>query len=139
MQFKEIDDTSTGENKTEKLEGKWDDVKAGNLLLWEPKDPAEYDLAPGQKYIVANGHHRFAFGDRQGVKAYNAQVLREADGVSVAQARFLAAEANIADGPRALHLMVGMTSTPVSSTNASRPSRPKQSRRLRQRMTRHSG
>ncbi len=98
MQFKRMDQAETGINEADKLAGAWDDLKAGNLLLWEPKDPAQYGLAPGEKYIVANGHHRFEFGDRQDVPAYNAQVVREADGVSAQEARSLAAEINMADG-----------------------------------------
>lgn len=98
MQFKRMDETATGINAEDKLGGKWDDLKAGNLLLWEPADPAAHGLEDGEKYIVANGHHRFEFGERQDVPAYNAQVVREADGISAQDARSLAAEINIADG-----------------------------------------
>lgn len=98
MQFKEIGDVKTGENEGEKLDGQWDESKAGLLMLWEPKDPAKYGLSAGQKYIVANGHHRFAFGERESVKSYGAQIFREADGYSAQDARRIAAEANIADG-----------------------------------------
>jgi hypothetical protein len=98
MQFKEIGDTTTGENEGEKLAGKWDESKAGLLMLWEPKDPAKYGLKPGQKYIVGNGHHRFGFGEREKVPAYGSQIFREADGYSAEDVRRIAAEANIADG-----------------------------------------
>jgi hypothetical protein len=98
MQFKRMDDTATGLNEGDKLTGKWDDLKAGNLLLWEPKNPADYGLSGGQKYIVANGHHRFEFGKADEVPAFNAQVVREADGISAEDARRLGAEINIADG-----------------------------------------
>lgn len=97
MQFKQMDE-ATGENAGEKLTGTWDELKAGTLLLWEPKNPAEHGLTGNQRYIVANGHHRFAFGQREGVAAYGAQILREADGISAQDARRIAAEANIADG-----------------------------------------
>jgi len=98
MQFKQMDNSVTGENDAEKLTGQWDDLKAGNLLLWEPLNPAAHQLAPGMKYIVANGHHRFAFGQLRGVKSYNAQIIRESDGLSPQDAARLAAEINIADG-----------------------------------------
>lgn len=98
MQFKRMDDTTTGVNAGDKLNGKWDDLKGGNLLLWEPKDPNAHGLAPGEKYIVANGHHRFEFGERAGVPQFNAQIVRERDGYSAQDARALAAEINIADG-----------------------------------------
>lgn len=98
MQFKRSDDSETGTNEQDRLEGEWDPLKAGTLLLWEPTDPAAHGLAPGQRYIVANGHHRFEFGARQGTRAFNSQILRESDGYSALDARRIAAEVNIADG-----------------------------------------
>jgi hypothetical protein len=100
MQFKRMSDTSTGasEQHAQTIGGEWNDVFAGNLLLWEPKNPADYGLSDGQKYIVADGHGRFIKGGEQGVKAYNAQVLREADGISPQDARVIAAEKNIVQG-----------------------------------------
>jgi hypothetical protein len=80
-----------GENEADRLDGTWDDHKAGLLLLWEPVSPAEHGMEPGQKYIVANGHHRYAFGERQGVRGYNTQIIREADGNSAVDAMNLAA------------------------------------------------
>lgn len=98
MQFKEVQNVDTGENEGEKLTGKWDESKAGLLMLWEPQDPAKYGLKDGQKYIVANGHHRFAFGSRENVPAYGSQIFKESDGYSAQDARRIAAEVNIADG-----------------------------------------
>jgi hypothetical protein len=98
MQFKRSDNTATGENAQDALTGKWNDLAGGNLLLWEPIQPSRYGLTGEQKYIVANGHHRLAFGQRQQVDAFNAQVIREADGYSVNDARRIAAEINIMDG-----------------------------------------
>lgn len=98
MQFKHIDDAATGTNAQDELEGQWDERKAGVLLLWEPSDPSAHGLADGQKFIVANGHHRYAFGTRQGVGSFNAQIVRETDGYSAEEAMILAAEINIADG-----------------------------------------
>ena len=98
MQFKRQDDTTTGINTTDKLDGKWDELKGGLLMLWEPKNPAEYGLTGDQKYIVANGHHRFEFGQRVDNSAYHSQILREADGYTAKDAMREATEANIADG-----------------------------------------
>lgn len=103
MQFKRMDDTSSGVNEADKLSGQFDTLKAGNLLLWEPIDPGAHGLSPGQKYIVANGHHRFDFGKEQGVEAFNAQIIREADGYSAPDASALGAEINIADGKGSIY------------------------------------
>lgn len=97
MQFKRMDEAASGVNEAERLAGTWDDLKAGNLLLWEPLDPAAHGLAPGEQFIVANGHHRVEFGKREGVQNFNAQIVREADGFSAQDARRLGAEINIAD------------------------------------------
>lgn len=97
MQFKRADDTKTGVNEAERITGTWDDLKAGTLLLWEPTDPAAHGLEGDQRYIVANGHHGFEFGAREGVKGYNTQIIRESDGYSANDARRLGAEINIAD------------------------------------------
>jgi hypothetical protein len=98
MQFKQMDNTATGENAADQITAPYDPIKAGNLLLWEPANPNEYGLEPGQRYIVANGHHRDAAAKGQGVNEQNAQIIREAAGYSAGDARGLAAEANIADG-----------------------------------------
>lgn len=101
MQFKSVDEEgrATGTNKENRLTGsKWDDQAGGVLLLWEPVNKAEYGLTGNQKYIVANGHHRFELGNRLGVKDYNVQIVKEADGWSAADARNKAAFNNILDG-----------------------------------------
>ncbi|MGQ0335673.1 LPD38 domain-containing protein [Halomonas elongata] len=74
-----------------RLEGveRWDDVRAGNLMLHEREDG---------RLFAADGHHRLDLARRTGQKDVNAQILREKDGVSVADARREAAETNIADG-----------------------------------------
>lgn len=69
--------------------GQWDDVRAGNLLLHEREDGSLY---------AADGHHRVDLARRLKQPDVNAQILRERDGVSVADARRRAAESNIADG-----------------------------------------
>lgn len=103
MQFKRIDEAASGVNAEDKLAGKWDPLKAGNLLLWEPQDPAAHGLTGDQKYIVANGHHRFEFGQRVDTPGYNAQIVREGEGYSAGDARTLAAEINIADGKGSIY------------------------------------
>lgn len=97
MQFKRADDTKSGVNEAERITGTWDDLKAGTMLLWEPADPSAHGLEGDQRYVVANGHHRFEFGSREGVKGYNTQIIREVDGFSANDARRIGAEINIAD------------------------------------------
>lgn len=99
MQYK-ASDQATGaspEHKTT-ITGGWSDIKAENLLLWEPNNPSAHGLTGDQKYIVADGHGRVNFGRGQGVRGYNAVVLRERDGYSVNDARIEAALKNIATG-----------------------------------------
>jgi hypothetical protein len=98
MQFKGIDDLATGVNKRDKLEGKWDKQMAGVLLVWEPNDPSAYDMAEGERYIVANGHHRLAFGQSLGVPEYSVWIMKESDGHTAKDAMVRGALLNIADG-----------------------------------------
>lgn len=86
MQFK-LDVDKEGVQK--ELKGEWNELAAGNLLLWESR---KGDL------VVANGHHRLALARKLGVEEVNAQVLREADGFTMEDARTMAAEANIIEG-----------------------------------------
>lgn len=74
-----------------RLEGieKWDDLRAGNLILHERTDGSVY---------AADGHHRINLARQLEQPDVNAIVLREADGVTVEDARRAAAEANIAAG-----------------------------------------
>lgn len=74
-----------------RLEGieKWDDLRAGNLILHERTDGSVY---------AADGHHRINLARQLQQPDVNAIVLREADGVTVEDARRSAAEANIAAG-----------------------------------------
>lgn len=68
---------------------KWDDLRAGNLLLHEREDG---------RIFAADGHHRISLARQLNQPDVNAIVLRESDGVTVEDARRQAAEANIADG-----------------------------------------
>lgn len=86
LQFKEDVDT---EGVQKPLEGDWNELAAGNLLVWEDKE--------GNKF-VANGHHRLAKARQEGIELVNAQILKESDGYSIDDARRIAAEANILDG-----------------------------------------
>lgn len=74
-----------------RLEGveKWDDLRAGNLVLHERLDGSLY---------AADGHHRINLARQLEQPDVNALVLREADGVTVEDARIEAATANIAAG-----------------------------------------
>lgn len=74
-----------------RLEGvkRWDDLRAGNLILHERTDGSVY---------AADGHHRINLARQLQQPGVNAIVLREADGVTVEDARRVAAEANIAAG-----------------------------------------
>ncbi|MDN6322260.1 MAG: hypothetical protein L0J73_06270, partial [Halomonas sp.] len=74
-----------------RLEGikKWDDLRAGNLILHERTDGSVY---------AADGHHRINLARQLQQPDVNAIVLREADGVTVEDARREAADANIAAG-----------------------------------------
>lgn len=86
LQFK-LDVNAEGEQKP--LKGEWNELAAGNLLLWQAADGT---------YYVANGHHRLALAKRTGQEAVNAQILKEGDGYTIADARRVAAEANILAG-----------------------------------------
>lgn len=99
MQYKASDDTETGTNERDRIKGKnWDEQKAGNIQLFEPKKPLTSGPAAGKRFIAADGHHRVEFANRLGnVNALNAMIMREADGYSAADARAKAAEINIAN------------------------------------------
>lgn len=75
----------------ERLSGvtKWDDNRAGTLLLHRRRDGSIF---------AADGHHRRDLALRLGQPDVNARILEEADGFDVPAARVEAAMANIADG-----------------------------------------
>lgn len=83
--------SNVGEQGTDaRLDGirEWDDYRAGNLLLHERSDGTLY---------AADGHHRIDLARKLKQPSVNAQILREADGVSVQDARRTAALNNIAN------------------------------------------
>lgn len=71
------------------LEGKYDERLAGNILLYQKKD--------GKLWVV-NGHHRLAKAKEVGETGINAQIIREADGVTPQQAFLEGAILNIRGG-----------------------------------------
>jgi hypothetical protein len=95
MQYKSATDAETGRNKT--LEGveKFDEAKAGIIVVWED--------VTGRR-IVADGHQRVNLlkelqsqGREQHTKLLS-RVYREGDGYTAKDVRTIAAEINIAQG-----------------------------------------
>ena len=89
FQFKAGGDT---EGVTDRLKGveEWDPMRAGISVIYEQADGARF---------ILDGHQRLALAKRIGDDAtLNAIVLREADCVTVADARQRAALKNIAEG-----------------------------------------
>jgi hypothetical protein len=87
-QFK-ADVDAEGVSEGSRLAGEWNEAAAGLLLLFEDRRGCLW---------AANGHHRRAHARRLGVRAVNALIVREIEGYTPADARRLAAEANILDG-----------------------------------------
>ena len=77
----------------EPLEGKFDRLGASPILVWERAD--------GRKEIVS-GRHRVDLATRSGEKTIPAQVVREADGFTAADAQIADAELNIRDNQGAV-------------------------------------
>ncbi len=67
----------------------FDPVKAGQILVWQDKSG---------KYWVVDGHHRVALAKKTGAENLQTWVVREADGISAAEARAIGALRNLADG-----------------------------------------
>lgn len=94
FQFKEGGDQF---GVTDRLKGvkHWDPIKAGMILVWEDN--------AGRRFLV-DGHQRFGLAKRIAAEdpsqnpRLNGYVLREADGVTDADARAIAAGKNIAEG-----------------------------------------
>lgn len=87
-QFK-ADVGADGVSEAQRLTGAWNEAAAGLLLLYEDR---------AGRLWVANGHHRLDLARRCGIRALNALIIREIEGYTQADARRLAAEANILDG-----------------------------------------
>lgn len=92
FQFKSGGDA---EGVTDALKGvvKWDPIKSGDILVWEDRQ--------GRRF-VADGHQRSGLARRLKAEgqavSLRGVVLREADGVTDADARAIAAAKNIAQG-----------------------------------------
>lgn len=87
LQFKKGINPKTGEQKP--LKGEWDATAAGIVTVWQDK--------AGILWAV-NGHHRVALANRLGGKDMLVNVLREADGFTIKEARKAGAELNIKEG-----------------------------------------
>jgi hypothetical protein len=92
FQFKEGGNDS-GVSERLKGIGKWDRLKAGQLIVWEDN---------AGKFWVADGHQRVGLARRLQENGQSPKilgvVLREADGITAEQARGYAAAKNIAEG-----------------------------------------
>jgi hypothetical protein len=73
----------------ERLQGKYNELAAGCILVWED--------VRGVRWVL-NGHHRFDLARRCDLEFILAMVLREVDGCTEEIAAALAAETNILDG-----------------------------------------
>lgn len=87
--FKEDANPKTGEVRGKELQGKFDRLGTGPIIVWE--------RANGD-YEVISGRHRLAHARRTGEPTIPSQVVREADGWDKARAMILDAELNIRDG-----------------------------------------
>jgi hypothetical protein len=101
MQFKRIDDMATGTNRDETIAGEWDELKAGHVLVWQPKEG---------RPIVVNGHHRLKLAKENGVNSISVKILKEDDpsapngiGWSKKDAFAKGAEINIAEGKGSIY------------------------------------
>lgn len=89
FQFKTGISKKTGVVEGEELQGDWDPLAAGIVLLWEDK---------AGKLWVVNGHHRADLAKRKHVPSMTARIVRESDGVSEGKARAMGAKLNILEG-----------------------------------------
>lgn len=87
-----------GVNAKDRIPDKYDPVMADDLFLFEPKDPKAYGLPPGQKYLVADGHHRNAKAVEDGVEVQQSRIFKEADGWDADSVKIEAALKNIKTG-----------------------------------------
>lgn len=87
-----------GEVRERVITGEMDEAKAGDFLLFIPKDPKAYGLKEGEWAIVVDGHHRHAYFNRVGQENIKGFLLREEDGWTPKLAEAYGAENNIALG-----------------------------------------
>lgn len=79
---------SAGTDKRLSSISRWDDLRAGVMVVHERKDG---------KRFVADGHHRIELAKKLGVKGINAFILKESEGHSVESAKALAALVNLSN------------------------------------------
>jgi len=89
-QFKRGADPETGVVRGQQLQGKFERVGTGPILVWQSAEDGSFE--------VATGRNRFDLARRTGERTIPAQVVREADGFSLEMAQRFDAEANIRDG-----------------------------------------
>jgi hypothetical protein len=87
--FKRGADPATGVVDGQQLEGTYDRLGTGAIIVWE--------RANGVSEVIS-GRHRFDLARRSGEQTIPAQVVREADGFTTQDALTLDAELNIRDG-----------------------------------------
>lgn len=87
--FKEDADLDTGVVRGQQLEGSYNRLGTGNIVVWERAD--------GTKEVIT-GRHRFDLARRAGERTIPAQIVRETEGFGVQDALTLDAELNILDG-----------------------------------------
>lgn len=88
FQFKENTNRFTGVNEGTRLSGRWSDVSAGIIYVWQDKT--------GKNYVV-NGHHRIDLAKQLNVPEVNVIIDREAAGVTAEEARRNGVLINIRD------------------------------------------
>ena len=89
FQFKREATGEGGVSERYKDVKKWDEQRAGIVLVWERKD--------GELFIV-DGHHRLDIAKNLNQDGINGIIVKEADGISAAEARVMGAMSNLADG-----------------------------------------
>ncbi len=89
FQFKTGISKKTGVVEGEELQGEWDPLAGGVILVWEDK---------AGKLWAVNGHHRLDLAKRENVPSMTARIVRQQDGVTESDARAMGAKLNILEG-----------------------------------------
>jgi hypothetical protein len=87
--FKSNADPETGVVEGQQLEGKYDHLAGGNIIVWE--------RASGEREVVS-GRHRFDLARRTGEPTISQQTVKESEGWTPQRVARLDAEINIKDG-----------------------------------------
>ncbi|HEU4343701.1 MAG TPA: DEAD/DEAH box helicase family protein [Candidatus Binatia bacterium] len=94
--FKAGADVETGVVPGKELSGKFQRLGVAPIVLWEPANPEQYGLKPGE-YAIVTGRHRVDLARRTGEADIPAQVVREADGWTRERVMSFDAFSNIRD------------------------------------------